>query len=122
MANKWDYQDKLAFVNVTITDVEDTTPTDGIDLIGMTLVGIITPSTFDGTTITFTACDTYGGTYLGVYDKTGTLYTVTTAASRYNIIPPADTAGIRFIKPVTTSQSTTSTVLVFVLAPVLVEK
>lgn len=123
MANKFDYQDKLAFVNVTITDAENTTPTDGIDLIGMTLVGIICPSTFDGTTITFTACDTQGGTYLPVYDKSGNAYTVTTAASRYVILSPADFAGIRFIKPVTgTNQDTTDTVLIFVLAPVLVEK
>jgi len=123
MANKNDYQEKLAFINVTITDAENTTPTNGVDLLGMTLVGIICPSTFDGTTITFTACDTQDGTYLPVYDKTGAQYSITTAASRYVILPPADFAGIRFIKPVTgTNQDTTDTVLIFVLAPVLIEK
>lgn len=123
MANKWDYQDKLAFVNMTITTGEATTPTDGVDLIGMSLVGVFIPSTFDGTAITLTACNTQGGTYLPVYDKAGNAYTITTAASRYVYFNPADFAGIRFIKFVTgTSQTTTSTVFVLVLAPVLVEK
>ena len=123
MANKNDYQDKLAFVDMTITTGEATTPTDGVDLIGMSLVGAHIPSTFDGTTITVTTCDTQGGTYLPMYDRNGTQYSITTSASRYVYLNPADFAGVRFIKFVTaTNQTTTSTVFVLVLAPVLVEK
>ena len=113
---------KICHLNVTVTDAENTTPTTGIDLLGYSLAGISFPSTFDGTALTFTVCDTQGGTYLAMIDKNGTTYTVTCAASRYVALPPADFAGIRFIKPVcSTAQSTTDTIFVFHLAPILTE-
>lgn len=85
-----------------------------IDLTDKVLVGLYIPSTFDGTTISFTAAPTAGGTHVAVQaDNTAsTAYTVTTTASRYVPINPSVFAGLRFIKIVCgSSQTTTPTII-----------
>ena len=44
--------------------------------------GLLMPSAFTGTAITFLACDTMDGTYLDVYDSDGNQVSVAVAASR----------------------------------------
>lgn len=120
MARRIDKIEKIVHHSVTITDAENTTPTDGIDLYGYSLLGITFPSTFDGTTIGFTVASSLGGTYVQMLDKNGSAYSKTCAASKYLPLDPTDFAGIQFIKPVTgTNQDTSDTILTFHLAPIL---
>ena len=120
MARKIDRIEKIVYQNVTITDAENTTPADGIDLYGYSLLGISFPTTFDGTTIGFTVSTSLGGTYNQMLDKNGVAYSKTCAASKYLPLDPTDFAGIQFIKPVAgTNQDTTDTILTFHLAPIL---
>lgn len=64
---------------------------------GLSLCGILLPASFTGTALTFLACDTVDGTFVGVYDSAGALsYTV--AQARYIAIDPKDFQGIEFLK------------------------
>lgn len=105
---------------VTCTVSSGGTTSGEVDLRGCQLVGIHVPSTFDGTTITFTAASASGGTFLTVQDGYGSTFTLNTTASRYVPIPSlAVTAGIEFIKLVCgTAQSTTDTVFTLAVRPV----
>jgi hypothetical protein len=47
-----------------------------------TIAGVITPSALTSTAITFTASDTFGGTYAPVYDSDGNQVSLSAAASR----------------------------------------
>lgn len=89
-----------------------------IDLEDNDVVGIITPSTFDGTTITFTGAAVSGGTFYPVAasNAASTAYTVTTTASILTPIPASVFAGVRYIKVVCGStQTTTDTDLILLL-------
>lgn len=114
----------MAFYNVTFTIANGATTSDAINLTKGTLVALEIPSTFDGTTLTFTAAEWTGsggiaGTYYPIYDASGNQVTVTTAASRRVNFSPTDFLGIKSMKLVAgTSQSTTSTLIVGVLATV----
>lgn len=103
-----------------VTVASGQTTSAEIDLVGTQLVGIYTPSTFDGTTITLTASPTAGGTFVAVQDGNGNAFTITTTASRFAPVNNlAITAGLRYIKLVCgTSQSTTDTVLTIATRPV----
>ncbi len=106
------------YTNVTIT--VSTTTSAEVDLSNQILIGIITPSTFDGTAISFTGAPAAGGTHypLAASNGASTAYAITTTASIFTPIDPTVTRGVRFIKAVCgTSQSTTDTVLIFVTVP-----
>lgn len=86
-----------------------TVQASGIDLSGLRNWGLLVPSTFDGTQIQFQMCDTFGGTYVPVYDITNTRVVMTVAAARYYDIP-GELMGIRFLKiECLTAQATTDT-------------
>ena len=68
-----------------------------VDTGGGTVCGIAMPGTWTTANLTFQV-SADGATYQDLYDKGGTEYTVTAAASRYIELPPADFAGIRFLK------------------------
>lgn len=72
---------------------------------GSTLCGMFIPAGFVGTSITFTACDTSGGTFLPVH-KDGAALTITVAASMYVALNPNDYAGLKFIKLVSSASET----------------
>ena len=88
-------------VNTVIASSETTSA--AVDLpSGFYPVAIITPSALTGTAFTFTvAAD--GTNYVAMYDKTGTAYSVTVAASRYIMLPPADFCGVNNFKIVSGS-------------------
>ncbi len=92
-----------ATTTATITN-GNTTPTAGVDLEGKTLCGVTLDSGFDGTTLGFTVATTLDGTYNTMHNGTAD-YSKTVAASRYVALNPADFAGVRYIKPVTGSQT-----------------
>jgi len=71
---------------------------------------VFLPATFDGTTVTFTCCDTYGGTYVPLEDSSSAAVTITTAASQCFALPEA-LFGAPYCKIVAgSSQTTTDTV------------
>lgn len=120
----WNETDDSAAKRFPINDVHEAvitcTVTSGgatsaaVDLAGYRNFGLIVPSTFDGTTITFTVSDTSGGTYVALYDITGTQVSMTIAASRaYDL--PGELMVWRFLKIVCgTSQATSDTVFLLV--------
>lgn len=73
-----------------------------IDLGGTTPVALITPAALTGTTVTFQAATTTGGTFNTVM-KDGATLSVTVAASRFVVLQPSDFAGVRFLKVVSGS-------------------
>lgn len=87
-------------------------PVAGLDLTGQTVCGVYVPAEYDGTTLKFEAAATLGGTYLPVYGTDGVEVSYTVAASRYVPLDPAVFAGIRYLKPVTPTQ-TGASVLAF---------
>ena|SRR3990167_3423606 len=54
---------------------------------GWAIASVVTPSAFTGTAISFTVSDGQNGTFSALYDKTGTLVSVPTAASRATDLP-----------------------------------
>lgn len=72
--------------------------TNAIDLQKGAVVGFIMPHVMTSTAMTLQACDTATDTFLDVYTRDGTQYSVTVAIDHYINIPPADLAGIRFLK------------------------
>lgn len=70
----------------------------GIDLQGCTPAAIEMPSAWDAANITLAASKTLSGTYINVYDQFGTEVTITAAASRFIVLPPADWWSFRYIK------------------------
>ena len=102
----------------TLTIAASGTTSAEFDLADFDLVGIITPSTCDGTTITFTGAWSSGGTFYAVAasNAASTAYTVTTTASILTPINPTIFAGVRYIKAVCgSSQTTTDTNLTLLL-------
>lgn len=89
-----------------------------VDLFGFTLVGLFIPSTFDGTTLTFTVATESGGTFVTL-QTAGADLTITTAASKYVALDPSLFAGVRWFKIVAgSSQTTTDTVITLSKRPV----
>lgn len=88
---------QIQYSEVVIENGE-TVQTDSVDVIGFLPSGIIIPAGFEGTEITFQACDTATGTFLACYDSAGTELTVTCAAQRHVLIEPQTFAGARFLK------------------------
>lgn len=75
-----------------------------IQLGGAVPVGVYLPATFTGTTLTFTACDTLGGTYLVLKSTTsGTSLSYTVAQGTYVALDPKDFHGVNFLKIVSGS-------------------
>jgi len=106
-------QPREATVTASVAISGTTTP--AIDTAGYRFFGLIIPSTFDGTVISFTGCDTSGGTYQAIYDIFGNLVQMTVAASRsYDL--PGELSAWRFIKIVcATTQATTTTDFILVM-------
>mgnify|MGYP000984608443 CR=1 FL=1 len=88
------------------------------DLGEFSVVAVRTPAEFDGTTLTFTHCDTAGGTYETVYKDDGNAYTVTLANGRYTAVDYTKLLGCRFLKLVAGSnQASSDTAVTLKLRP-----
>ena len=78
------------------------TTTGAIACAGFVLCGILVPAAFTGTALTFTMCNTVGGTYVPVKNSSGAVsYTV--AQGNYYAIDPNDFYGVNFLKIVSGS-------------------
>ena len=102
-ANK--FTDRIA-ENLTATFLINTTTSNPINLGGCSLVGLIMPNSFTGTSITFKASND-GSNFYDMYNASGTQLTVTvaTASSRWIALTPSDFAGVKHIKIVGLSQA-----------------
>lgn len=89
-------------VQATTTIANAGTTSAAISTKGLSLVGIQFPTTFTGTTVTFTMSDTVDGTYVPVYNASGAV-SVTIAQARYYALDPKDFQGILFLKIVSGS-------------------
>lgn len=101
---------------VTIANAGQTS--GAISLQGEQVVGLFLPSAFTGTTMTFTACQTEGGTYVPVIDTTGTTVTITVGTSRYIPLTPATFAGIKNLKLVSGTAESAARSIFVVTRPV----
>lgn len=96
---------------IPVTLANAATTTSAADLeqqldVDEAIVGIELPTGLTGTAITLTNSIDGGTTYRAVLKTDGTAYTVTCAAARYVVIPPADLKGLTNCKLVSgTSQS-----------------
>lgn len=89
---------------ITTTIAASGTTSAAVQLGGFVPVGIYLPATFTGTTLTFTACDTVGGTYLVLKSTTsGTSLSYTVAQGTYVALDPKDFQGVNFLKLVSGS-------------------
>lgn len=71
----------------TVTIANAGTTSDAVDAVDTALYGIILPSAFTGTSLTFTVCDTETGTYQGLYDQYGNAVSMTVAQGRSYTLP-----------------------------------
>lgn len=81
--------------SVTIPSGSNTS--DTVDFLGSSLVGIIMPAAFTGTSITFQMSDS-DTTYCDLYNKDGTQLQATVAPSRAIFFAPGDFIGARWVK------------------------
>ena len=80
---------------------------------GFAIGMVYLPSTFDGTTVTFTVCPTLGGTYLPYEGVDGNAVTITTSASAAFALPEG-IFGAPYMKVVAGSNQTTTDTIVTV--------
>lgn len=116
------YQPQVNY-DLTATFASGQTTTGEVDLAGTMLVGVILPSTFDGTAMTLSAAPAAGGTFVSVQNGAATPAAVTlttSAASTFIPLAAADrdiARGLRFIKFTAATQTGSDTVLTLVTIP-----
>ena len=107
----WTVNPEATLVDISVDD--DLTPAINIEAASFGMV--YTPSTFDGTAVSFDVCDTEGGTFVPLENASSTLVSVTTAASQAFAIPD-EVFGARFMKiKCASAQTTTDTQFVVTL-------
>lgn len=100
--------------NLTVDISEDDDLTNAFDARPGAIYGLVVPSTFDGTTISFVVSHD-DSTYQALYDTTNSLVSMTVAASRsYDL--PTELASWQFWKIVTGSAQTTGDTVFVVVA------
>jgi hypothetical protein len=89
----------------------DATTSARVVLDGFAIGMVYLPSTFDGTTITFTVCDTEDGTYLPYEGTDGNAVSITTNASSAFALPEG-LFGAPYMKFVCGSNQTTTATII----------
>ena len=103
-------------LSATATLLASSEKTAGINLKGLTLVGIKLPATFTGTAITFEASDSIDGTYVVVKATTsGTTLSYTVAQDTWVTLDPKDFYGLNYIKIVSGSDESANRTLILSL-------
>ena len=101
--------------NYVATIPTSTTTSTLITLGGFTPVGIYFPAVMTGSTVSFTASPTAGGTFVPVKDATGTLTMVATGSLTYVALDPKTFEGINFLKIVSASTEAAARTLILSL-------
>lgn len=81
----------------TVTIAINTTTSTALDLSTNGFVGLIIPSAFTGTAITFTG-SIDNSTFTALYNSDNSAFSITVSASRYYCLNPADFLGMRYVK------------------------
>lgn len=100
---------KSSVQSVTIADSGTTSGVVTLD--GFAMGMVMLPSTFDGTSLQFTVCDTYGGTYVGLEDSAGNAVALVVEASKAYALPES-LFGAPYAKLVASSQTGASIITV----------
>jgi hypothetical protein len=95
----------------TATIASGATASDAIKLDGFSFGGIILPSTYDGTAMTFTVSDAVEGTYVALEDAAGVAIPLVVEASKAYVLPPELFAFPCCKLVAGTSQTTTTTAI-----------
>jgi hypothetical protein len=109
------YQPLIAVLDTSIASGQ--TASGVIDLAGTTLCGIHLPSAFTGTSVTFQAAPTAGGTFQTV-QRSGADFSLPVAAARYIGLNPSDFAGVQFLKIISGSAEAAARTLTLAVRPV----
>lgn len=90
-----------------ITIASSETTSGAINCNGLVPVAVETPAALTGTSISFTACTTEGGTYVPIHKEDGSAYAITVSASaaRLTALDPKYMRGVRYLKLVGSSQA-----------------
>lgn len=96
MSDKDNYQGVIDFEPATIAS--GASESGAIDLNGTSIVGIYTPATMTGTSLSLKAATGEAGTYVQVEDGAGNLLSKTISGAEYVPFNPADTVGVQFVK------------------------
>lgn len=104
--------------NYPVVIANAATASAALDLGSGTVCGIYIPSSFTGTSITFTSALTFTGTYAPVKDGAGAAVSKTVAAGDYVYLDPAIFAGIQYIKVVSGSAEGAARTVTFAVRPV----
>jgi hypothetical protein len=95
------------------------TTSDAINLSGLQVVAIDMPAAVTGTTMTFTASSSLGGTYDTVTEVGGASnYSITLAASKWTAVDVRVFAGIPFLKLVSGSSEAATRTFSLICRPV----
>lgn len=107
-------------VNTTLVSsiAVSTTTSGAIDLGGTTLLGVQLPAAFTGTSISFQAATSFGGTYQTVIDGSGSTLSKTVSQGKYLLLDPSEFAGLQFIKIVSSATEAAQRDLTLVSRPV----
>jgi hypothetical protein len=81
----------------TTTIANGASLSSAVNIGSKTVLGVVMPAAWTTANLTFQV--SYDGTnYANLYDKDGTEYTVTAAASRHIYVEPAQWVGVKYIK------------------------
>lgn len=105
-------------IDFSVTVANGQTKSSAFQMYGCSIVGILVPSTFDGSQITFEASNAIDGTFGPVKDTGGTSYTITcTAGDRIGNLDAAMFIAFRFWKIVCGTSQTGDTVFTVLATP-----
>lgn len=111
------YPENTTTTTAVITIANSTTISAAVSLIGVSILGIVTPAALTGTAITFQV-SADGSTYVPLYDSTNTQVSVTVAASRGYYLDPAIFAAWRYAKVVSGSAEAADRTFTLLVRPV----
>jgi hypothetical protein len=111
MATK-DFQPVINF-DLEVVIADGATTSNAVDVLGTSLLALITDAALDGTDFTFLASNELAGTYLPIHRMAdGNIITAIVGTSRYTPTNSNDFASVRFLKIVSgTAQSGAATTI-----------
>ena len=104
--------------STTATIAEGDTVSGAVSLVGVTILGLITPAALTGTALTFQVSASAAGAYVPLHDATGAAVSVTVAASRAYYLSPAIFAVWRAVKVVSGSAEAADRTITLLTGPV----
>lgn len=98
--------------NLTTSIASGATESAAINFQGCTLCGIFLPAAFTGTSLSFSAAASEGGSFLPLQQSDGTLLTVPVTANRYLALDASLFMGVRFLRIISNASEAAGRTLV----------